>query len=185
MIAGMPVIEVWKAKQVIVMKRSMGTGYAGADNPVFYKPNTSMLLGDAKVGPGWGAGRRAERRAGLLWGGGAGGAGAATCCWGLGAAAAACPLLSLRFPCPSELGPCQRLDAAVSAAAPAARFAGHVRQAQEQGEVALGPSTGCGQGGWLAPARAATVLPATFAKRTPPCLCPLRTTHCLPHLYCS
>ncbi|KAL4423593.1 hypothetical protein ABPG77_004633 [Micractinium sp. CCAP 211/92] len=47
-IAGMPVIEVWKAKQVIVMKRSMGTGYAGADNPVFYKPNTSMLLGDAK-----------------------------------------------------------------------------------------------------------------------------------------
>ena len=47
-IAGMPVIEVWKAKQVIVMKRTMGTGYAGADNPVFYKPNTQMLLGDAK-----------------------------------------------------------------------------------------------------------------------------------------
>ncbi|KAI3433374.1 hypothetical protein D9Q98_003191 [Chlorella vulgaris] len=47
-IAGMPVLEVWKSKSVIVMKRSMGVGYAGADNPVFYKPNTSMLLGDAK-----------------------------------------------------------------------------------------------------------------------------------------
>lgn len=48
-IAGMPVIEVWKSKQVVFMKRSMGVGYAGADNPVFYKPNTYMLLGDAKV----------------------------------------------------------------------------------------------------------------------------------------
>ena len=44
----MPVLEVWKAKQVIVMKRTMGSGYAGAENPVFYKPNASMLLGDAK-----------------------------------------------------------------------------------------------------------------------------------------
>eukprot|EP00798_Chlamydomonas_sp_ICE-L_P011249 gene11249-18874_t len=48
-IAGMPVVEVWKAKHVVIMKRSMATGYAGADNPVFYKANTSMLLGDAKV----------------------------------------------------------------------------------------------------------------------------------------
>lgn len=47
-IAGMPVLEVWKAKQTIVMKRTMGTGYADVDNPVFYKENTSMLLGDAK-----------------------------------------------------------------------------------------------------------------------------------------
>uniref|UniRef100_A0A8C6RQ50 proton-translocating NAD(P)(+) transhydrogenase n=1 Tax=Nannospalax galili TaxID=1026970 RepID=A0A8C6RQ50_NANGA len=47
-IAGMPVLEVWKSKQVIVMKRSLGVGYAAVDNPVFYKPNTSMLLGDAK-----------------------------------------------------------------------------------------------------------------------------------------
>merc|ERR1712039_357288 len=47
-IAGMPVLEVWKSKNVIVMKRTMGTGYAAVDNPVFYKENTSMLLGDAK-----------------------------------------------------------------------------------------------------------------------------------------
>ena len=47
-IAGMPVIEVWKGKQVIMMKRSMGTGYAGIDNPVFFKQNTLMFLGDAK-----------------------------------------------------------------------------------------------------------------------------------------
>jgi len=48
-IAGMPVLQVWNSKQVIVMKRSMGAGYAGADNPVFFKDNTMMLLGDAKV----------------------------------------------------------------------------------------------------------------------------------------
>ena len=47
-IAGMPVLQVWNSKQVIVMKRSMGAGYAGADNPVFFKDNTDMLLGDAK-----------------------------------------------------------------------------------------------------------------------------------------
>jgi H+-translocating NAD(P) transhydrogenase len=47
-IAGMPVIRVWVSRQVIVMKRSMAAGYAGVDNPVFLKPNTSMLLGDAK-----------------------------------------------------------------------------------------------------------------------------------------
>merc|ERR1719446_758111 len=47
-IAGMPVLHVWEAKNVIVMKRSMGAGYAGADNPVFIKENTEMLLGDAK-----------------------------------------------------------------------------------------------------------------------------------------
>jgi len=48
-IAGMPVLQVWKSKQVVVMKRSMGAGYAGADNPVFFKDNTQMLLGDAKT----------------------------------------------------------------------------------------------------------------------------------------
>ncbi len=44
----MPVLRVWKADQVVVMKRSLGVGYAAVDNPIFYKANTSMLLGDAK-----------------------------------------------------------------------------------------------------------------------------------------
>ncbi|XP_072028728.1 NAD(P) transhydrogenase, mitochondrial-like [Amphiura filiformis] len=47
-IAGMPVLRVWNSKDVIVMKRTLGVGYAAVDNPIFYKPNTSMLLGDAK-----------------------------------------------------------------------------------------------------------------------------------------
>jgi len=47
-IFGMPVIKAWKAEQVIIMKRSMSTGYAGVENPLFYKPNAQMLYGDAK-----------------------------------------------------------------------------------------------------------------------------------------
>jgi len=48
-IAGMPVLEVWKAKQVFVSKRGQGTGYSGIENPLFYKENTRMFYGDAKT----------------------------------------------------------------------------------------------------------------------------------------
>ena len=48
-IAGMPVLECWKAKQVFVSKRGQGTGYSGIENPLFYKENTRMFYGDAKA----------------------------------------------------------------------------------------------------------------------------------------
>ena len=47
-IAGMPVLRVWEAEQVVIFKRSMATGYAGVQNPLFFKENSSMLFGDAK-----------------------------------------------------------------------------------------------------------------------------------------
>ncbi|APX21426.1 MAG: NAD(P) transhydrogenase subunit beta [Rhodobacteraceae bacterium] len=51
-IAGMPVLEVWKAKQVFVSKRGQGTGYSGIENPLFFKDNTRMFYGDAKASLG-------------------------------------------------------------------------------------------------------------------------------------
>jgi NAD(P) transhydrogenase subunit beta len=48
-IAGMPVLEVWKARQVFVSKRGQGTGYSGIENPLFFKENTRMFYGDAKT----------------------------------------------------------------------------------------------------------------------------------------
>jgi NAD(P) transhydrogenase subunit beta len=48
-IAGMPVLEVWKAGQVIISKRGQGRGYSGIENPLFFKDNSHMLYGDAKA----------------------------------------------------------------------------------------------------------------------------------------
>jgi H+-translocating NAD(P) transhydrogenase subunit beta len=49
-IAGMPVLEVWKSRRVVVLKRSRASGYAGVDNPLFYMENTRMLFADARIG---------------------------------------------------------------------------------------------------------------------------------------
>ena len=48
-IAGMPVLEAWKARQVIISKRGQGRGYSGIENPLFFKENSRMLYGDAKA----------------------------------------------------------------------------------------------------------------------------------------
>ena len=48
-IAGMPVLKVWESERVIVLKRSMGSGYSGVQNPLFFNENTDMLIGDAKA----------------------------------------------------------------------------------------------------------------------------------------
>jgi len=48
-ISGMPVLHVWEAEKVVVFKRSMASGYAGVQNPLFFKENSEMLFGDAKA----------------------------------------------------------------------------------------------------------------------------------------
>ncbi|MBO0769274.1 MAG: NAD(P)(+) transhydrogenase (Re/Si-specific) subunit beta, partial [Solirubrobacterales bacterium] len=47
-IAGMPILHVWEASDVVIFKRSMASGYAGVQNPLFFRENSSMLFGDAK-----------------------------------------------------------------------------------------------------------------------------------------
>lgn len=61
-IAGMPVLECWKSQLVIAVKRSLNPGFAGIDNPLYYRDNTMMLFGDAR--------KMAERLVQLLKGGG-------------------------------------------------------------------------------------------------------------------